>query len=165
MRGGAAASGVWRQVRAGVLGGLVGGVVIWVYEAGVWVGVQHLLPLFGIPANATGLVFGKAVQASLGAAAYVLGALIHFTFAAAWGVLFALLWPALARRGVEATLAALFYAVIAWVAMHLAIIIVSSDHPNYADPNVVIGGILSHLFFTVPLALVVKRMTQGPAPV
>ena len=49
-------------VRAGLLGGLVGGVSIWIYEAIVWVGVQRLMPLAGIPRNATGLVFGKEVQ-------------------------------------------------------------------------------------------------------
>ena len=47
------------MVRAGLLGGLVGGVTIWIYEATVWVGAQHLMPLGGIPANATALVFGK----------------------------------------------------------------------------------------------------------
>ena len=48
-------------IRTGMIGGLIGGVVIWIYEAIVWVGVQHLLPLAGIPRNATGLVFGKGV--------------------------------------------------------------------------------------------------------
>ena len=42
-------------------GGLVGGVIIWIYEAVVWVGVQRLMPLAGIPRNATGLVFGADV--------------------------------------------------------------------------------------------------------
>src|SRR3984885_8478486 len=91
-------------IRAGLLGGLVGGVVIWIYEAIVWVGVQHLMPLAGIPRNATGLVFGKEAQESLGAVAYVVGTAIHFCFALAWGVLFAYLWPAFRRRGYEATL-------------------------------------------------------------
>ena len=45
-------------IRTGLIGGLVGGVIIWIYEAIVWVGVQHLMPLAGIPRNATGLVFG-----------------------------------------------------------------------------------------------------------
>jgi predicted anti-sigma-YlaC factor YlaD len=145
------------QIAAGLLGGLTGGVIIWIYEALVWVEAQHQMPLAGIPANATGLVFGSAVQASLGLGSYLLGAVIHFTFALAWGVLFALLWPWFRRRGFEATLIALFYAVLVWVVMHLAIVIVSSSHPNYADPNVVIGGMLSHLFYTVPLALIVRR--------
>src|SRR6185437_14711743 len=134
------------QVAAGLGGGLLGGVVIWIYEALVWVGVQHQMPLAGIPANATGLVFGPAVQSSLGLGAYLLGTAIHFSFALAWGVLFALLWPWFRRRGIEATLIALFYAIVEWVVMHLAIVVVSSSHPNYADPNVVIGGMLSHLF-------------------
>jgi hypothetical protein len=144
-------------IRAGVLGGLTGGVCIWIYEALVWVGIQHQMPLGGIPANATGLVFGKAFQASLGLGAHVLGTAIHFAFAMAWGVVFALIWPAFRRRGWEATLLALFYAVFAWIVMHTAIAAVSSSHPDYLDPVVIIGGFMSHIFFTVPLALVVKQ--------
>ena len=77
-------------VRAGAIGGLTGAVCIWIYEALIWVGVQHLMPLAGIPRNATGLVFGKAVQEALGVWAYLLGTAIHFSFAIGWGVLFAL---------------------------------------------------------------------------
>jgi hypothetical protein len=46
--------------------------------------------------------------------------------------------------------------VVAWIAMHVAITIASDNRPNYYDP-VIISGVMSHLFFTVPLALVVKR--------
>jgi hypothetical protein len=145
------------KIRAGALGGLAGAIVIWIYEAVVWVGAQHLMPLAGIPRNATGLVFGKAVQESLGAGAYVIGTGIHFVFAIAWGVAFALAWPALRRRGIEATLAALVYAVIAWIVMHVAIALAGDNHPNYLDPVVIIGGFMSHVFFTVPLALIVKH--------
>ncbi|MGH8349271.1 MAG: hypothetical protein ACRES5_22335, partial [Pseudomonas sp.] len=60
-------------IRAGVIGGLTGAVIIWIYEALIWVGVQHLMPLAGIPRNATGLVFGKEVQEALGPWAYLLG--------------------------------------------------------------------------------------------
>jgi hypothetical protein len=148
------------KLRAGLLGGLVGGLVIWIYEAVVWVGVQHQMPLAGIPRNATGLVFGKDVQASLGWLAYVIGIGIHFFFSLAWGVLFAWLWPWFRRRGYEATLVALLYAVVAWIVMHAAIMVVSNDHPNYYDPVVIIGGFMSHFFFTVPLALIVKRALQ-----
>jgi hypothetical protein len=144
-------------IRIGMVGGLIGGVVIWIYEAIVWVGVQHLLPLAGIPRNATGLVFGKGVQESLGAGAYVLGTGIHFFFALIWGGLFALIWPSLHRRGYEVTLAAMFYAVIIWIVMHALISVATNDHPNYFDPNVVIGGFMSHLFYAVPLALYVKK--------
>ena len=152
-----------RALRAGLIGGLVGGVVVWIYEAVVWVGVQHQMPLSGIARNATGLVFGKEVQVSLGWAAYLIGIGIHFFFSLAWGVLFAWLWPFFRERGYEATLVALFYAVIAWIVMHAAIMVVSSSHPNYYDPAVVIGGFMSHFFFTVPLALLVKRQL-APRP-
>ena len=107
-------------VRAGLIGGFVGGVSIWIYEAIVWVGLQSLMPLGGIPRNATGLVFGKAVQELLGPLAYVLGTGIHFFFCFVWGVLFAFLWPYFRRRGYEATLVALFFAVILWIVMHSA---------------------------------------------
>ncbi len=146
-----------RTVRAGLAGGLVGAVTIWIYEAVVWVGAQHLMPPAGIPRNATGLVFGQAVQDSLGGAAYVLGTVIYLVFALSWGVLFAFIWPFFRRRGYEATLVALFYAVVAWIVMHVAISIASSNHPNYFDPNVIVGGFMSHFFFTVPLALIVKQ--------
>jgi hypothetical protein len=155
--------GLAATVRAGLIGGLVGAATIWIYEALVWVEAQHLMPLAGIPRNAMGLVFGKDVQDSLGAGAYVLGTVIHVAFACAWGVLFALIWPFFRRRGYEATLVALFYAVVAWIVMHFAIAVVSSNHPNYYDPNVVIGGFMSHLFFTVPLALIVKRLLAPEA--
>ncbi|KQZ83910.1 hypothetical protein ASD60_06680 [Pseudomonas sp. Root562] len=145
-------------IRAGVIGGLTGAVIIWIYEALIWVGVQHLMPLAGIPRNATGLVFGKEVQEALGPWAYLLGTAIHFFFAIGWGVLFALIWPYFRRRGYEATFIALFYAIIAWVVMHVAIAIASDNHPNYYDPVVIIGGFMSHFFFTVSLALTVKRL-------
>lgn len=144
-------------LRVGARAGLIGGIIIWIYEALVWVGAQHMMPLAGIPRNATGLVFGKDVQESLGLLAYVVGTGIHFVFSAAWGVLFALLWPRLARQGYEATLVALGYAVVAWIVMHVAISIAGDNHPDYLNPAVVIGGFMSHFFFAVPLALIVKR--------
>jgi hypothetical protein len=151
-----------QTLRAGVIGGLAGGVFIWIYEAAVWVEVQRLMPLAGIPRNATGLVFGQAAQEALGGFAYVLCARIHFFFCIVWGVIFAYLWPSFAKRGLEATLVALFFAVVVWVVMHAAIALVSTNHPNYSDPNVVIGGLLSHIFFTVPLALIVKQILADP---
>jgi hypothetical protein len=151
-------SAVMQTICAGVAGGLTGALLIWVYEALVWVGAQHLMPLAGIPRNATGLVFGKTVQDELGVWAYFLGTAIHFVFALSWGVLFAIIWPYFRRRGYEATFVALFYAMIAWIVMHVMIMIASTNHPNYFDPNVIIGGFMSHFVFTVPLALVVKRM-------
>jgi hypothetical protein len=93
----------------------------------------------------------------LGWFSYVVGTGIHFVFASAWGILFAMIWPYFRRRGFEATFIALFYAVIAWIVMHVAIMTASDNHPNYYDPAIIIGGFMSHFFFTVPLALVVKR--------
>ena len=150
-----------QTIRVGLIGGLLGGVVIWIYEAIVWVGVQGLMPLAGIPRNATGLVFGKGFQEAIGSWAYLIGTSIHFVFAAAWGIAFALVWPWLARRGWEASLVAMLFAPVLWIAMHFPIPLLGDDHPNYLDPVVVIGGFMSHLFFTVPLALYVKSRLQN----
>ncbi|WP_088504918.1 hypothetical protein [Burkholderia ubonensis] len=150
-------------MRAGIRGGFAGAVLIWVYEALVWVGAQHLMPLAGIPRNATGLVFGKAAQDALGIGAYFIGTAIHFVFALSWGIVFAVIWPWFRRRGFEATFVALFFAIVAWIVMHALIMIASSNHPNYFDPNVIIGGFMSHFVFAVPLALVVKR-SLAPQP-
>lgn len=144
-------------IRIGIGAGIAGGVIIWIYEALVWVGAQHLLPLAGIPRNATGLVFGKDFQQASGMWAYVIGIGIHFVFSAVWGVLFAAIWPYFRRRGYEATFIALFYAMFAWIVMHVAIMIAGDNHPNYYDPVIIIGGFMSHFFFTVPMALIVKR--------
>jgi hypothetical protein len=154
---GADHAGVHAKVRAGLIGGLTGGIIIWIYEAIVWVGIQHLMPVAGIPRNATGLVFGKGVQESLGAVAYVVGTGIHFVFALAWGVVFAFIWPYFRERRYEATLVGLFFAIVLWIVMHVLIALASADHPNYFDPNVVIGGFMSHFFYAVPLALIVKQ--------
>jgi hypothetical protein len=156
-----ASQGMQPAIRAGLAGGLVGGIVIWLYEAVVWVYVQNLMPLAGIPRNATGLVFGKSVQEVLGPLAYVVGTSIHFGFALAWGISFALVWPWFRRRGWEATLVALLFAPVLWILMHVAIAIASSNHPDYTDPVVIIGGFMSHIFFTVPLALIVKHQLSG----
>ena len=145
------------KVRSGLLGGLYGGLVVWIYEAIVWVGLQHQMPLAGISANATGLLFGKPTQAALGLLSHVIGISVHFGFSLAWGVGFAYLWPWFRRRGYEATYVALYYAAVAWIVMHAAIALVSDSHPDYLDPVVVIGGFMSHFFFTVPMALYVKK--------
>jgi hypothetical protein len=146
-----------KYVRVGAIAGVVGGICIWIYEALVWVEAQHLMPLAGIPKNAVGLVFGPEAQRSLGGVSYLLGTAIHFGVAASWGIVFARIWPYWREKGYEATLLALPFAVVAWIVMHAAIAAVSQSHPNYGDPAVIIGGVMSHLFFTVPLALYVKK--------
>jgi hypothetical protein len=144
-------------IRAGLVGGLLGGIIIWIYEAIVWVGIQNLMPMAGIPRNATGLVFGKAFQESIGGWAYLIGTSIHFLFALVWGVAFAWAWPWFRSRSWEATLVGLLFAPVLWIAMHIPIPMLGDDHPNYLDPVVVIGGFMSHLFFTIPVALFVKK--------
>jgi hypothetical protein len=146
-----------KMIRAGLVGGLAGGIIIWIYEAIVWVGIQNLMPLAGIPRNATGLVFGKAFQEAIGGWAYLIGTSIHFIFALFWGVIFAFVWPWFRKRNWEATLAALGFAIVLWIVMHVAIDVAGDDHPDYLDPVVVIGGFMSHFFYTVPLALLVKK--------
>jgi hypothetical protein len=149
-------------IRVGVTGGAIGGVFIWIYEAFVWVWAQHLMPLAGIPRNATGLVFGTEVQNSLGFMSYIVGTGIHFVFAFFWGVVFAVIWPYFRRRGYEATLVAVVFAPIVWIAMRVPIILAGNTHPDYYDPAVIIGGFMSHFFFAIPMALYVKPQMARP---
>ena len=46
--------------------------------------------------------------------------------------------------------------VLLWLVTHV-VIAVAGDHPDYLNSAVVIGGFMSHLFYTVALALIVRR--------
>jgi hypothetical protein len=154
MKGGDGASSSASAIRTAFTAGLIGGACIWVYEALVWAGAQQLMPAAAGP-NGIGLVFGKAFQQWLSVLASVLGVSVHFRFTMPGGQFSHLPSRWFQRRGWEATVLALFYAVILWIVMHLGIAIASYDHPC-ADPVAIIGGFMSH-FFTVPLALCVKQ--------
>jgi hypothetical protein len=146
--------------RAGVIGGLVGALTSWIYELVVWVHLLHLTSVSGIAENTAVLSFGPAVR-SLAAGALVLGVAIHFLTAVIWGILFALIWPALRARSIEATLAALFYGIFAWVVMHNVVLALFSPAPPTYTVYSVINGLMAHTFaFSVPLALVIKRLMR-----
>jgi hypothetical protein len=145
---------------AGVVGGLVGALTSWLYELVVWVHYLHLTTVSGIAENTAVLSFGTGIR-TLGAGAVALGVGIHFLTAVIWGVLFAWLWPALKARSIEATLAALFYGIFAWVVMHNVVLALFSPAPPTYTPYSVINGLMAHTFaFSVPLALVIKRLLR-----
>jgi len=64
------------------------------------------------------------------------------------------MWPG---RGTWILSAALALCVILAAGSTRAIAIASDNHPNYLDPFVIIGGFMSHFFYAVPLALIVKQ--------
>ena len=148
------------KLRAGVLGGLVGAVTSWIYELIVWVRLLHLTSAYGIAENTAVLSFGPGIR-RLGAGAFALGVCIHFLTAIVWGMVFALIWPALRARSIEATLAALFYGIFAWIIMHNVVLALFSPAPPSYTPYSVINGLMAHTFaFSVPLALVIKRIMR-----
>jgi hypothetical protein len=154
------ATGSAKLLRAGVIGGIVGAVTSWLYELVVWVHLLHLTSVSGIAENTAVLSFGPGIR-SLGTAALLLGVGIHFLTAVIWGVLFAWLWPALRARGIEATLAALFYGIFAWVVMHNVVLALLSPAPPSYTVYSVINGLMAHTFaFSVPMALVIKRLLR-----
>jgi len=145
-------------VRIGVRAGLLGGATIWVYEIIVWVHFLQLRTLRGLFENSAVLALGSRVSEWPGPWALILSTAIHFATAAAWGVLFAFLWPALQRRAIEATLAALFFGVFAWIIMHNVVLAAFSPQPPQYTTYTVLNGLVSHTFaFAVPVALFVKR--------
>lgn len=148
------------MLRAGLIGGLLGGVGIWLYELVVWVHLLHLTDLSGMLDGAAVLVFGSGIR-RLGALSMVLGVGIHFVTAMAWGVGFAFLWPSLKARGIEATLAALIYGILAWIIMHNVLLALFSPAPPTYTTYSVLNGFVSHTFtFTVPMALAIKRLLR-----
>jgi len=152
----AAPGGARGAISAGLLGGLTGGVTIWIYEEVVQAWLMKTAAPYAIVENTAVLCFGPAVRA-LGPGAFALGVVIHFATALAWGLTFAFLWPALKARGVEATLAALVFGIVAWMVMHNVLLATFSPNPPVYTTLSVINGLMSHtLAFAVPLALVVK---------
>ena len=155
--------GMSATLRAGVIGGVVGAVTSWIYELIVWVRLLHLTSAYGIAENTAVLSFGPGIRA-LGATAFALGVCIHFLTAVIWGILFALIWPALRARSIEATLAALFYGVFAWVIMHNVVLALFSPAPPSYTVYSVLNGLMAHTFaFSVPMALVIKRLLRPAA--
>ena len=147
-------------LRAGLIGGLVGGLGIWLYELVVWVNLLHLTDFKGMLEGAATLSLGPAIH-RLGAMTAGLGVAIHFAFAALWGIGFAWLWPMLKARGIEATLAALFYGIFAWIVMHNVLLALFAPTPPTYTTYSVLNGFVSHTFaFTVPMALVIKRLLR-----
>ncbi len=148
------------KLRAGVVGGLVGAVTSWIYELIVWVRLLHLTSAYGIAENTAVLSFGTGIR-RLGAGAFALGVGIHFLTAVLWGILFALIWPALRARSIEATLAALFYGIFAWIIMHNVVLALFSPAPPTYTVYSVLNGFVAHTFaFSVPMALVIKRLLK-----
>ncbi len=151
-------------LRAGLIGGLVGGVGIWLYELVVWVHLLHLTDIAGMLDGAAVLSFGTGIR-KLGALSALLGVGIHFLTAMLWGVGFACLWPSLRARGIEATLAALCYGILAWIIMHNVLLALFSPAPPTYTTYSVLNGFVSHTFaFTVPMALTIKRLLRQRSP-
>ncbi len=148
------------MLRAGIAGGLVGAVTSWLYELVVWVHFLHLTTVPGIAENTAVLSFGPGIR-TLGGAALALGVAIHFLTAVIWGALFAFIWPLLKARSIEATLAALCYGIFAWVVMHNVVLALFSPAPPHYTVYSVINGLMAHTFaFSVPMALVIKRLLR-----
>ena len=104
--------------------------------------------------KASSRISSRATAVQTGLAAGLIGGACNWVDEArAW----ARAWPWFARRGREAPLLALFYAMILWMAMHAAIAIASHDPLDCADPGVITGGFMAHFFVTMPAALTVKQ--------
>ena len=130
-----AAAGSGQIVRAGLLGGLVGGLVIWIYEAIVWVGVQHLMPMAGIPRQCDGPGPRQGGPGFTGSAGLHCRHRNPLLLCARLGRAVRFRLAVFPPPRLEATLVALFFAVILWIVMHVAIAIVSNNHPDYLDPS------------------------------
>lgn len=150
--------GLAARIRIGLLAGFVGAVTIWIYEFVVLFWLLRQTTALGVVQHTALLVFGPHVLATP-VFAFVAGFLIHCLTAMVWGVTFALAWPAVSRRGIEASLAALVFGAIAWVVMHVVVLAWLSPDPPVYTVYSVINGLMSHMVaFAVPLALTVQHL-------
>ena len=148
-------------IGVGVVAGLLGGVTIWIYELVVWVHFLRLRSVLGLLENSALLAFGERASQWPHAVTLAVSGAVHFVTAAMWGIGFACIWPALRTRGIEATLAALFYGAGAWVVMHNLVLAYFSPAPPVYTTYSVLNGLVSHTFaFAVPVALLIKRLTR-----
>ncbi len=148
------------KLRAGVVGGLVGAVTSWIYELIVWVRLLHLTSAYGIAENTAVLSFGTGIR-RLGAGAFALGVGILFLTAVLWDILFALIRPALRARSIEAKLAAQLYGIFDRIIMHNVVQALFSPAPPTYTGYSVLNGFVAHTFtFSVPMALVIKRLQR-----
>jgi len=151
--------------RAGAVAGFVGGVTIWMYELLVWVHYLHIRTVRGLLENSAVLAFGPRVQKLASPLPLLISAAVHFITAMVWGMGFAYLWPTLRAWRVEATLAALFFGVFAWIVMHVLVLAWFSPAPPVYTVYSVLNGFVSHTFaFSVPVALIIKHRTRETNP-
>lgn len=146
-----------KMILEGVWAGLLGGTTIWLYELVVWVHLLHIRTLRTMVENTAALVFGDKIRELDPLLRLILSTAIHYATAIIWAVLFAAIWPFLRARRIEATLAALFYGIFAWVIMHNVVLATLSPAPPEYTVYSVLNGFMSHTFgFAVPLALLIK---------
>ena len=123
-------------VRAGLIGGLAGGVGIWIYEAIVWVGVQRLIRLGGIPAQRHRAGVREGGSELAGRASLTSSGTRFTSFSASPGACCSLSCGRISGgAAMRRHWSLCSFAAIVWIVMHLAIALVSTDHPNYLDPN------------------------------
>jgi hypothetical protein len=99
--------------RAGALAGFIGGITIWLYELVAWVHYLQIRTVRGLLENSAVLAFSPRVQQLAQPLPLLISAAVHFVTAMVWGILFAYIWSTLRAWRVEATLAALFFGVVA----------------------------------------------------
>jgi len=147
-------------IRNGAMAGMVGAFTIWIFEYIVQVPILHQTDTAGVVQHTALLVFGPRILAQP-LLAFILGAIIHCLTGLVWGIIFAFVWPKLAARHIEATLAALVFGAFAWVIMHNVVLALFSPDPPVYTFNVVLLGMMSHMVaFAVPLALTVKALEE-----
>jgi hypothetical protein len=144
------------SLRAVLAGGLSAGVLDILYAIVFW-RMRNDVPATRILQSvASGLLGRRAYEGGAGTAA--LGLALHLTIALGWAALFVLAarrWPELARRPIRWGLA---YGIVVYLGMNFVVVPLSrfpGSGPGAAD--VVIGGVLAHLFLIgLPIAFAAR---------
>ena len=137
---------------AGVMGGVLGGVLIDSFLV-----IANHMPIVSIWQFVASAVVGGAAFTSPAYAA--LGAVVHFVTSIVWGVIFALLagaMPGLLRRPV---LSGIVYGIGVMLAMTTLLIVKHLGPAGPPDPAMLIKSLIAHTaFFGVPVSLFVAAV-------
>ena len=146
-----------RSVRAGIIGGLVAGIVLDLFLVGTGMLTTHASAptlLIGIWQFVAEWAVGKLALTSTNYA--WLGGVVHFLISIAWGIAFAYVARQRPQVTQQPVIAGVVYGVVVWIGTQLVLMtsgLFKSPSPNEAETELIAYCI----FFGIPLAYTVSR--------
>lgn len=147
-----------RMVRAGVIGGIVGGIVLLAFLVGAGIATSKAPPLTiltGLLQFSAEWALGKAALASPSYA--WVGVLVHFGSSIAWGIAYVYVARQRPQLIEHPFISGVLYGLIVWIGTQLVLVTVGLF--KAPDPNEAETELFAYcLFFGIPLGLTVAKL-------